>query len=385
MYQFNQVRKIAFLSIVVLSFLVSCGGKGKNAESKEQSVQNYPVFIVQSLPTDVFREYPVTIDGQEVINIQPKIDGYIKQVFVDEGSVVHKGQTLFTISNPQYEQELDNAQAAVISAKADVNSADMAVRKVRPLVEKDIVSKFELESAEYTLEMRKAALNQAKANVATANTNLNYTRVTSPINGIVGNLPLKTGSYVSSTSSTPLTTISNIESVFAYFSMNEKQFLEFMRITEGATIQEKLKNSPNVTLLLSDGIEYDQKGKLETVLGQINSQTGSSSFRAIFSNPKGLIRSGASGTIRIVDHLAEAVLLPQKSTYEIQGKYFVYVVNSDDTVTSTEVEVMDLTSGKYYIVTKGLKSGDKVVFDGASKLKNSIKIKPEVQDVYSVK
>ncbi len=386
MYNSNQIKKISFLNIVVVSFLVSCGGDSKNsATAGDQNIQTYPIFTVQSLATDLFRDYPVTIDGQEVVNIQPKIDGYIKQVYIDEGAVLQKGQTLFTIFNPQYEQELVNAQAAVISAKADVNSADMAVRKVKPLVQKDIVSKFELESAEYTLQMRKAALNQAYSNVSTAKTNLSYTKVMSPINGIIGSLPLKTGSYVSSTSSTALTTISNTGNVFAYFSMNEKQLLEFLRNTTGATVQEKLKNSPSVTLLLSDGTEYDQKGKLEAVLGQIDSQTGSSSFRATFPNPKGLIRSGASGTIRIADHLDQAVLIPQKSTYELQGKRFVYVVNSANAVKSVEVEVMDITTGQYFVVTKGLKAGDKVVFDGAGTLKNDTKIKPENTNVYAVK
>lgn len=385
MYNFNQIKKISLLNIVAVSLLISCSGDNKNggnAAAGEQ-IQAYPVFTVQSLSTDLFRDYPVTIDGQEVINIQPKIDGYIKQVYIDEGSVVQKGQTLFTIFNPQYEQELDNAQAAVISAKADLNSADMAVRKVKPLVQKDIVSKFELESAEYTLQMRKAALNQAYSNVATAKTNLSYTRVVSPINGIVGSLPLKTGSYVSSTSTTPLTTISNTGNVFAYFSMNEKQLLEFLRNTTGATVQEKLKNSSSVTLLLSDGSEYDQKGNLEAVLGQINSQTGSSSFRVTFPNPKGLIRSGASGTIRLADHLDKAVMIPQKSTYELQGKRFVYVVNADNIVKNVEVEVMDLTTDQYFVVTKGLKAGDRVIFDGAGTLKNDTKIKPENTNAYA--
>ncbi|WP_449388092.1 efflux RND transporter periplasmic adaptor subunit [Chryseobacterium lineare] len=386
MYSFNQRIKNSVLSIMTISLLTSCGGDNKNSGTPgmggPQGEQTYPVFTVQSRSTDLYRDYPVTIDGQEVVNIQPKIDGYVKQVYIDEGAVVHKGQTLFTIFNPQYQQELENAQAAVISAKADLNSADMAVRKVKPLVQKDIVSKFELESAEYTLQMRKSALNQANSKVATAKTNLNYTRITSPINGVVGSLPMKTGSYVSSTSTTPLTTISDTGNVFAYFSMSEKQLLEFLRDTPGATVQEKLKSSPSVTLLLSDGSEYDQKGTLEAVLGQINSQTGSSSFRANFPNPKGLIRSGASGTIRLTEHLDKVVMIPQKSTYELQGKRFVYVVNADNTVKSVEVEVMDITKDQYFVVTKGLKAGDKVVFDGAGTLKNSTKIKPENTNAY---
>ncbi|MDN3672815.1 efflux RND transporter periplasmic adaptor subunit [Flavobacterium branchiarum] len=374
------------MNIIAFSFFISCSGDKKGSEdvaSKELLIESYPVFTVKYLSTDLFRDYPVTIDGQEIINIQPKIDGYINKVYIDEGSLVSKGQVLFTIFNPQYEQELDNAQAAVISAKADVNSAEMAVRKVMPLVEKDIVSKFELESAEYTLQMRKAALKQAGFNVATAKTNLSYTKVISPINGVVGRLPLKTGSYVSSTGTTPLTTISNTGKIFAYFSMNEKQLLEFLRTTKGVTIKEKLKNSPPVILLLSDGTQYSQKGNLEAVLGQINSQTGSSSFRATFSNPEQLIRSGASGTIRIADHLDNAILLPQKSTYEMQGKRFVYIVKNDNTVKTTEVEVMDITSGDYFVVKKGLNAGDKVVLDGSGKLQNDVRIKPEMLNVYS--
>lgn len=386
MYNFNQFKKISVFSIVMMSILSSCSNKSDtDAQSATETAEAYPVFTIQSKPTDLYQDYPVTIDGQEVVNIQPKIDGYVQQVYIDEGSIVKKGQILFTVFNPQYKQELDNAQAAVISAKADLNSAEMAVRKVKPLVQKEIISKFELESAEYTLQMRKATLNQAYANVATAKTNLSYTKIVSPINGIVGSLPLKSGSYISSTSTTPLTTISDTGNVFAYFTMNEKQLLEFFKDTSGATIKEKLKNQPLVSLILTDGTEYSHKGKLETVLGQIDSETGAATFRATFPNPQGLIRSGASGTIRVTEHLDDAILIPQKSTYELQGKYFVYLVNSDNTVKNVEIEIGDLTSGQYYVVTKGLKGGDKVVFDGASKLKNSVKIKPETTNAYAEK
>ena len=173
----------------------------------------------------MFTDYPATIQGQQNIEIRPKIDGYIETIYVDEGATVKKGQLLFRINAPQYEQEVRTAQADIKIAQADVNAAQMQVNKVRPLVEKGIISKYELESAQYTLEARQAALAQAQARLANARTNLSYTSVTSPVNGVVGTFPYKIGSLVSSNTAQPLTTVSNIGNIYAYFSLNEKQSL----------------------------------------------------------------------------------------------------------------------------------------------------------------
>jgi membrane fusion protein (multidrug efflux system) len=176
----------------------------------------------------------------------------------------------------------------------------------------------------------------------------------------------------------PLTTVSNIGNVFAYFSLNEKQLLNFSREYKGNTLEAKLKQLPPVTLILADGSEYPEKGKVETIGGLINTETGSASFRATFPNPVGLLRSGASATVEIPVTVNDAILVPQRSTYELQGKRFVYLVNDSSKVISTEIEVMANAAGQYFVVTNGLKAGDTVVYESTGTLQDSTTIHPDV-------
>ncbi len=362
--------------------LVSCGNKqnsSADAASAAPPAPAYPAFKVITQTATLQTGYPATLQGQQNIEIRPKIDGYIEKIYIDEGEVVKKGQLLFRISAPQYQQDVDNAAAAISSAEADVSAAELQVKKTKPLVDKGIISKFELESAEYTLQARQAALAQAKAALANARINVGYTTVTSPVNGVVGTLPYRLGSLVSSTTQMPLTTVSNIGNVYAYFSLNEKQLLDFSRQYKGNTLLEKLKQLPPVTLLLSDGTEYPEKGRVESVGGLINTETGSASFRATFPNPVGLLRSGASAIVQIPVSVTDAILVPQRSTYEMQGKRFVYKVTNDNKVISNEIEVMQIPSGQFFVVTKGLKAGDMVVYESTSTLQDSTVIKPDIQ------
>ncbi|RFZ90963.1 efflux RND transporter periplasmic adaptor subunit [Mucilaginibacter conchicola] len=372
---------LAGLSSAVL-LLAACGGsqqQGQAAAGAAQPPQSFPVFKVEKKNATINADYPATIEGQQNIEIRPKIDGYIEKIFIDEGSLVKKGQLLFTINAPQYAQEVNTAAAAISSAEADVNAAQLQVNKTRPLVEKDIISKFELESAELTLQSRKAALKQAKATLANAKTNLGYTTVTSPVNGVVGAIPYKLGSLITSTTAQPLTTVSNIGKVYVYFSMNEKDLLEFSRHYEGSNLDSKLKNLPPVDLILADGTSYPEKGHIETVNGLINTATGSAQLRATFANPKGLIRSGGSATVRLPQSVKEGILVPQKSTYELQGKRFVYVVDGAGKAKATEIKTMDAPSGQFFVVTDGLKGGETVVFDGLANMQDGMVIKPDTK------
>jgi membrane fusion protein (multidrug efflux system) len=366
-----------------LLLLSSCGGNKDHAAAGAAGApppaQAYPVFKITPQNATLNSDYPATLQGQQNIEIRPKVDGYIEQIYIDEGSVVKKGQLLFRLNAPQYAQEVTTSQAAISSAQADVSAAELQVNKTKPLVEKDIISHYELESAQYTLKARKAALAQARAALANARTNLGYTTVTSPVNGVVGTIPYKLGSLITATTALPLTTVSNIGKVYAYFSLNEKQLLNFSRTVKGSTMKEKLANTPAVSLILSDGSAYPEKGKVETISGLINTETGSASYRATFPNPVGLIRSGGSATLRIPQPVNHAVIIPQKATYELQGQHFVYVVDAKGAVKSTEIKIMDTPTGQFYVVTEGLKEGDQVVLDGTATLHDGLTIKPDIQ------
>ncbi|HVI48612.1 MAG TPA: efflux RND transporter periplasmic adaptor subunit [Chitinophaga sp.] len=366
--------RLPLLPAAISIILLSCQSKQQQSDATG-APPDYPVITLASQSTVMYTDYPASLQGQQNIEIRPKVDGFVAQIYVDEGNAVKRGQLLFRISAPQYEQELRTANAAAKSAEAAVNTAKMQVAKVMPLVKKEIVSNYELEAAQLTLQAQEAALAQAKASVENARINLGYTTIYSPVDGVVGSLPYKLGSLVSSSSPQPLTTVSDISKIYAYFSFNEKQFLDLAGTSTGS-VEDKLKKIPPVSLVLANGDGYTEKGHIETAGGLINAGTGAVSLRAAFPNPARLIRSGSSAVIRIEQPVNNAILIPQKATYELQGKRFVYTVDASGTAKNTEVTVMDLSSDESYVVKSGLKAGDRVVINGLNALKDGMKIKP---------
>ena len=374
-------RKTGIVALLFAMLLYSCGEKKKPLN--DTTPKDYAVLTLQPRPATTFDDYPATIQGEEIVEIRPMVDGYLESIYVPEGATVKKNQLLFKIKNPQYDQAVITANAAIKIAVADVNAAKMDVEKVRPLVEKDIVSKYELESAQYTLQSKEAVLAQAYATLANAKTNVGYTILRSPQKGVIGSIPYKMGALVSTTNTLPLTILSNIDNIYAYFSMNEKELLSFSNNWDGNTMQEKLNHLPSATLLLADGTVYDKKGKLETASGLINTQTGTAGFKAIFSNPSGIIRSGASATIRMYRTVNSALLVPQSASYELQDKRFVYILTKDNRVLSIPIVAKPTNDGQFLIVLNGLMKGDKIIVNG-SNLKDSTLVKPKPINVDSL-
>lgn len=376
-------RFYALLVLAAISILGSCGNKsqsGTNQANTSSPTAVKPRGVITIVPrkTTLYSQFPATIQGQQNVEIRPKIDGYLQALYVDEGSVVKKGQLLFRISNPIYEQGVRTAEANVEIALADLNAAEMNVEKVRPLVERNIISGFELKSAQYTLQSKQAALRQARATLINARTNLSYASIYSPADGVIGILPFKIGSLVSSTTTQPLTTVSSIRNIFAYFSINEKQEFDILAHTPGATLEEKIGTLPPVTLLLPNGIAFGQPGRIETIGGLVNQPTGSVSLRATFSNPGGLLRSGSSALVKIPETVDSALLVPQSATYQVQGKIFVYVAGADNKVHSIAIQVNPIISGHSYVVEQGIKAGDKIVVEGIGNLTEGLTIQPKL-------
>jgi membrane fusion protein (multidrug efflux system) len=379
-HKFFQTRELA--AIVTLSMLLfACGNKqqqpGGDGFNTNAPAPTLKVMALQPRSVTLNTEYPASIEGRQNIEIRPKVDGFVEKINVDEGSVVKKGQLLFKINNRQYEQDERTAEAGIKTAEADVNTARLQVEKVKPLVEKDIISHYELESAQLTLQTKEAALAQARAALENARINVGYTTITSPVDGVIGSLPYKLGSLVNGTTAEPLTTVYNTSTIYAYFAMNEKQLLDFSRNNNtNASLNSRLKSMPPVTLILSDGTLYDHQGNVETVNGLINTATGSANVRAGFVNPKGLLHTGSSATVRIPKILKDVLVIPQNVTYELQDKRFVYVIDAQNKIKNVAITVLDQTAGQFYIVTGGLKTGDKVVAEGANNLRDGTQIKP---------
>ncbi|SNR44031.1 efflux RND transporter periplasmic adaptor subunit [Flavobacterium sp. ov086] len=381
------MNKQSFLSIIAASVIIaSCGNKNdKSAQAGgAPQVKEYKTLTLEPKSATLYTDFPATIQGQQNIEIRPRVEGYIDKIFVDEGAVVKVGQPLFKISAPEYEQEVRTATASIKSAQANLSAAKLAVNKVKPLVEKGIISKYDLESAQYTYESALATLAQANATLVNAKTNLGYTTVTSPVNGVVGSIPFRLGSLVGSSTAEPLTTVSSIGNVYAYFALNEKKLLDFTQTAEGSSLTQVIKKIPAVSLLLSDGSLYGEKGYVETVNGLINTETGSVTFRARFANPKAIIRSGSSATVKIPTQINEKLLIPQSATFELQDKMFAVTVGKDGKTKNVSIKVFENSAGNYYVVTEGLKTGDQIVLEGVASLKDGSEIKPKNQSQESV-
>ncbi|AZA93525.1 Efflux pump periplasmic linker BepF [Chryseobacterium nakagawai] len=358
--------------LFILVILLSCS---KKKPQKTPEIQSYQVLTLVPGEVTVYNDFPTSIQGQNVVEIKPMVSGYLQDIYVPEGASVTKGQLLFRIKNPQYEQDIITAKAAIKIAEANVNAARMNVEKAKPLVQQEIVSKYELSSAQYTLQSQEAALSQAKATLANAQTNQGYTYIRSPQSGTIGLIPYKIGALVSSTTADPLTTLSNTSNIFAYFSLSEKQLLSFMNSMKGNTTAEKLNNMPLITLVLADGTIYPEKGKMETASGGIDSSTGTATFKVIFNNKLGIIQNGASATIRIPVNLDNALLIPQTAVYQMQDKSFVYKVMSGNRVMSEAVTTSPTDDGNFVVINSGVKAGDKLALNGLN-ISDSTVIKP---------
>ena len=364
-------------SVIFLTLLIITSCKSEKAGNPQgEKPRDYEVITVNPETVMIHEDFPATIEGQQVIEIRPMISGYLEDIYVNEGDHVKKGQLLFRIKNPMYDQQVITAKASISRAIADVNTADMEIEKIRPLVDKQIVSDYRLRSAELNLESKKAMLEQARAELANAEVNLAYTSIRSAMDGIIGTIPYKQGALVSSNNTQPLTTLSNIDAVLAYFSWNEKQLLAFLSGSPGKSLDEKIKNIPPATLILANSIEYSEKGRVEMASGLISTETGSATFKATFPNKEGLIRSGSSATIRIPEVKDSVYLIPQSATFELQNKYFAYKVDSSNMVAAVSINPVPGDDGKSFLITNGLKPGDIIVVEGINTLKTGVKINP---------
>ena len=351
------------LSLGLLVLFYSCGNKEEQAP--QQAQQQAMPFEVTELPQKTvtgYTAYPTTIEGIVNSEVRAKVSGYIQKVLVDEGQKVKAGQPLFKLETQTLNQDANAAQAAV-------NAARVEVEKLIPLVEKNIISAVQLETA-------KANLAEAQASYSSVAANIGYGTVKSPVDGFVGAIPYREGSLASETSDMPLTTVSDIKQVYAYFSMNETEYLDFLQSTKGANLKEKVGNVPEVQLVLANGYEYPEKGKIQTVTGQIDQSTGTVSFRAIFDNPNQLVTNGNSGTIRIPVVYDNVVVVPQSATFEQQGQIIVYKVSEDNKAISTVITIKGEVDNMY-VIESGLQKGDKIVVEGIGKLKNETPIQPK--------
>ena len=370
------MKRNKFLMIAASALLLaSCGGGGGGRP--EFGDNEYPVLEVGTSSASSQATYPASIKGVQDVQISPKVSGFITRINVKEGQNVGAGQVLFVIDNATYQAQVRQMQAAVNTAQAACNTAKLSYENSQKLYENKVIGDFELQSATNAYESAKEQLAQAQAGLASAKETLSFCYVKSPAAGVVGTLPLKVGALVSAAS--VLTTVSNISSMEVYFSMTEKDALDMSKNGDG------LSALPSVQLQLADGTMYGHEGKVTKMSGVIDAATGTVQMIAVFPNPERLLKSGGSGSIVIPHHNSSAIVIPQACVMEVQNKKFVYTLGKDNKVVYTEIKVAPQNDGKNYVVTDGLKVGDKYVSNGVVKLSDGMQIVPITPERYQQK
>jgi membrane fusion protein (multidrug efflux system) len=361
--------KKLLLSVLATIMLVSCAEKQSETTKSET---RYPLHTVTLSDRVLQADYTATIKGCQTVEIRPQVSGMITDIRINEGSMVDMGQVLFVIDPVPYEAAYEIAVANVKSAEAALSTAQLLLKSNQELFEQDVVSEFDLMTAQNNLTDAKARLALCKAEEVNASNNLSYTEVRSPVNGVASMIPYRVGALVSSSIAQPLVTVSDDSRVYAYFSMAENQMLDMVQ--QYGSLNNAIKQMPEVELIMSNGQTYEHTGKINAISGTISESTGAVSLRAVFSNRNHLLRNGGSGTIIIPAEKKNCIVIPQAATYELQDRIFVYKV-IDGKASATEIQIYPQNNGTEYIVTKGLNVGDIIVAKGAGLLKEGAEIK----------
>lgn len=358
--------------LIVITVLSSAACQNeKPAENAETAAPRVlPVTNVLVKDTNLFREYVADIQAIQNVELRARVQGFLERIYVDEGQAVKKGQILFKINDEEYRAELAKANANLESAIAEAKAVELEVDRLKVMVEKKVISETELSVAEAKLKAVKARIEQSRWAQSNAELRLSYTSIRSPFHGIIDRIPFKVGSLIDH--GTLLTTVSDISQVFVYFNVSEGEYLEYVK----TTVEESNGRNTLVSLVLADGTLYPFDGSVETMGGEFQASTGSISFRARFPNPNSILKHGATGKIRLSNTVTDAIMIPQKAAFEIQDKNFVFVVDSMNQVRMRHF-VPKTRFSHYYIVESGLKSGEKIVFEGIKEIRDGMRIIPK--------
>lgn len=363
----KQMYSLVLLTLIALS-MVAC----KQQATTKPTTGDYKTLTITTTSRTTHSSYSASLRGKQDVDIYPQITGLITKVCITEGATVKKGQVLFVIDQTSYKASVATALANVESAEASVATAQMTANSKAELYSDGIVSYFELNSARNTLRKEKATLAQARAELANARNDLSYTEVRSPVDGTAGMISYRIGALVGPSIATPLVTVSDNNDMYAYFSLTEKQMLQLTQ--QNGSANNAMKDMTRLGLVLNDGSTYSEKGKVDAISGIIDAKTGTVSVRAVFPNPKHVLRSGGTANVLMPYVKNDCIVVPQEATFELQDKTFVYKIVNGKTK-STPITVFPINNGKEYIVESGLKKGDVIIAEGAGLLHDGIEVK----------
>ena len=360
------MRKSIVLVTGVVLCITACSPPN---QTKNNSKEKFQVTRPVAIDTVYNQDYVSDIHSIKNVEIRARVKGYIESIHVDEGKTVRKGQVLFRISNQEYKGALLHATAGLKSAIAEAKTAELDLQNVKKLVDKNVVSKTELDMAKAKLDALLARVEEAESEEQSARLKLSYSEIKAPFDGIIDRIPNKIGSLIDE--GTLLTTISDNQEVYAYFNVSEKEYLEF------ASGNKEETNRNEVSLILANNEEHSHKGYVETIEGEFDNTTGSIAFRARFSNPERILKHGSSGKVRILKKVDKALVIPQKSTFEIQDKIYVYVLDKDNKVQMRSF-VPKLRIPHLYILESGLSMNDRIIYEGIQDMKVGMQVEPEM-------
>lgn len=366
---FKRIYFYLLSAFVMTAMLSACGEK----KQQQGLAVEFKTIKVSEKDVTLDSKYSATIRGRQDIEVYPQVSGTLKRLLVTEGQKVSKGQAMFIIDQVPYQAALNTAEAALKAAQAQEATAQLNYESRKQLFEQQVVSDFDMKTAENTLLSAKAQVAQAQAQVVNARNSLSYTVVKSPSNGVVGTLPFRQGALVGPSMPMALTTVSDNNQMYVYFSMSESQFLELSR--KAGSAEKAVKEMPAVQLQLVDGTIYESTGTVETASGVIDRSTGSVQLRAVFDNPSHMLHSGSTGNIIVPVEYKNALVVPAAGVVQTQDKHKVFVVDKDGVAHSQLVDILPQSSGKEFIVTGGLKVGTEIVAEGASMVKEDQKVK----------
>jgi RND family efflux transporter MFP subunit len=358
--------QILFLALCLIT--ASCTSK-KEADT----VDIHQVVTPLLKDTAYSNEYVAEIQSVKYVEIRSKVKGYIEKIHVDEGQRVKEGQLLFTLNSLEFEKELQKANAVYKNAIADLKAAQVELKNVKRLAEKNIVSKAEFAVTKAKVDALKADVEEALANKEQAALQLSFSQIKAPYNGIINRIPNKVGSLIAE--GDMLTSISDNQEVFAYFNLSEIDYLNYMTAGE--------KKTKTVSLKLANNALYDYEGKIEMIESEFDGSTGNIAFRARFPNPDAILKHGASGKVIVNKQLENALQVPQKSTFEIQDKLYVFVVNQEGVLEQRNI-VPKMRFTDFYVVESGLSKDERILFEGVENARDGHKIHPVDADLAKV-
>jgi len=364
------MQKPLTILLMAIIFFSACHTK----EKKREENNTYKTLVIQKSDVSFKSEYTAELKGRQIVEIRPQISGLITQIRINEGDKVKRGQTLFIIDQRPYQAALKEANANVKSAEAKLATAKLNMESKEGLEQDGVISDFQVKTTRNELLTAEAALAQAQAQQTNARNNLSYTVVTSPVNGVAGMINYRVGALVSSNITEPLVTVSDDNTIDAYFAMTENQSIDV--IQQYGSMESFIKQAPAVELKMSNGKMFPDKGKINAISGIIDSNTGAVTLKASFQNSNHLLRNGGSGSIVMPTELKDCIVIPQTATYELQNRVFVYRVISGHT-SATPIEVFHLNNGTEYVVQNGLQTGDTIIAEGAGLLKDGMEIKAQ--------